>query len=95
MSDDNITDIAAIRFAKNTDPEDHAPKEALFAALRWIGECEKEGYPVEHVIVIVGRTTENNGSSARYFQTGKYPYHAQFGLVQEGALMLRENASDD
>jgi hypothetical protein len=84
-------DLTAKRFAKATDPKDHAPMDALYAALRWIKECEKEGYPIEHVMVITGRTTEDGGSSARYFQTGKYPYHAQLGLITEGALMLRED----
>lgn len=84
-------DLAAKRFEKSTNPKDNAPMVALHAALQWIKECEEEGMPVEHVIVVTGRTAEDGGSSARYFQTGKYPYHAQLGLITEGSLMLREN----
>jgi hypothetical protein len=91
MSNDNVTDFAAARFEKNTNTEDCAPGDALAAARKWLEECEKEGKPIEHVFVIMGRTSEDHGSASRYFQAGKYPYHAQVGLVFDAALMLREN----
>lgn len=86
--DGKITDLNVVRFNRQTDPADHDPVTALDAAREWIEGCE---HKPDHVIVLVGRTAKDGGSACRFFQAGNYPYHAQYGLVHEGAAMIRED----
>lgn len=91
MSDDqdeSISKLSVARFHKNTDPAAHNPTAALDAAYEAIRSGENTP---DHIIVLFGRTTENNGSAHRYFQAGNYSYHAQTGLCMEGMLMIRES----
>lgn len=91
MSDDqgdNIRSLGAARMEKILDPAAHDPTAALEAAADWIRTMTDKP---DHIIVLVGRTTPDGGSMTRYFQAGKYPHHAQQGLVVEGAAMMRES----
>jgi hypothetical protein len=76
----------AHRFNKIGDPSAHDPVSALVVAQEWIAQQENKPH---HVIVFVGRTTEDGSSGTKYFQAGNYPAHAQIGLCMEGMLMLR------
>jgi hypothetical protein len=78
--------FTARRFDKNSDPAAHDPITALIVAREWI---EQQENGPDHVIVFVGRTTEDGASGTKYFQAGQYPCHAQIGLIVEGLCMLR------
>ncbi len=85
--DDNVTDLRLARFERDENPNSHDPKLALHAAFEWL----KENDDADHIIVLLGRTTENNSSGTKYFQAGKYPHHSQMGLCLEGMHMIRES----
>lgn len=82
-------EIAVARFNKTDDPAKSRPLDALEAAKKWI----ESDVGAEHVIVLVGRTTEDGSSGTRFFQAGKYPHHATMGLCLEGMHMIRESGS--
>lgn len=79
-------DFNSKRFAAKEDPAEHSPLAALDAAREWYQNSE---HKPDHIIVLLGRTTENNGSGTKYMQAGKYPHHAQMGLLLEGIDMIR------
>lgn len=89
MSDDfKPQSFTARRFDKYGDPAAHDPIAALQVAKEWIDANPDKP---DHVIVLIGRTTEDGGSGTKYFQAGSYPHHAQMGLCLEGQNMIRES----
>jgi hypothetical protein len=91
MDNDNITDFAKAKFSRNLNPVENAPITALREAIDWLEGACAEGLAVDHVIILMGRSTKDGGSGTKYFQAGKYPHHAQMGLCSEGALMIRDS----
>lgn len=73
------------------DPAEFDPVTALDAAREWIEQCEEKPH---HVIVLTGRVLKDGGCGTRFFQAGQYKYHAQIGLVHEGAQMIRDNGKE-
>lgn len=86
MSDEKISSLQMARWHKESDPAAHAPTMALDAAYEAIRSGENSP---DHIIVLFGRDAEDGGSGCRFFQAGKYKYHAQTGLLMEGLLMVR------
>jgi hypothetical protein len=86
-----VASLAMKRFEKDGDPTAHDPRAALEVALEWIDANPNKP---DHVIVLIGRTTEDNSSGTKYFQSGKYPHHAQLGLVFEGMHMIRDSGHE-
>lgn len=82
----NIADLGLARFARDMDPKKHNPLMALEAAKKWIIDQPE---PADHVIILIGRTTGDNGSGTKFFQAGNYPHHAQMGLCLEGMELIR------
>lgn len=84
-----VTSIGAARFDKAEDVSTLDPRDALEAALAYLADPENP--PYDHIIICCGRTPENGGSAAKWFQAGKYEYHAQMGLLFEIGQMIRDN----
>lgn len=90
--DDKISSLAAARFNKNTDPAAHDAATALDVAYECIKELGEDEKP-DHIIVIIGRHMPNGFSGTRFFQAGKFCYHAQYGLCAEGMQMIRDSGT--
>lgn len=86
----NIADFALARADRGSRPRDHKADDALALARAWMDECGPENQP-DHIIVFMGRTTGDNGSGTKYFQTGSFSPHAQVGLVYEALDLLRNS----
>lgn len=90
---DNVESLSVARFNNcGDDPAKCRPTDALDAAYDWIKNLAPEDRP-EHIIVLTGRTTADNASGTRYFQSGNYPAHGMLGLCIEGMHMIRESNS--
>lgn len=82
-----VDELALRRLEKIENIEDTPLEAVLDAAKAWI---KKSG--AQHVIVVVGRDGDGSGSATRYFNGGSFHYHAQMGLLWEGAQMIRDSA---
>lgn len=86
---ENVVSIGAARFNKiSQSPQDCNPRDALEAAIAYLDFDEDKP---DHIIVLFGRTPTDGGSATKWFQAGSYEYHAQMGLLYEGAQMIRDN----
>lgn len=83
-----VASLVVKRFQKDDNPFAHDARAALEVAREWIDAQDEKP---DHVIVLIGRTTPENSSGTKYFQSGKYPHHAQMGLMLEGMHMIRES----
>lgn len=91
MSDENIVDFQKEKFARNLNPAANDPVTALREALDWVIAAAATGTPVDHIIICLGRTTDDNGSGTKYFQAGKFAHHGQMGLLFEVQHMVRDS----
>jgi len=82
-----VDELALRRLEKIENIEDTPLEVVLDAAKAWIKESG-----AQHVIVVVGRDGDGSGSATRYFNGGSFHYHAQMGLLWEGAQMIRDSA---
>jgi len=81
-----VDELAIKRLEKCEDPA-KTPLETVFdAGKAWALESN-----ADHVIIIVGRNTDDGGSATRFFQGGNFRHHAQMGLLWEGQHMIRES----
>lgn len=81
----DVKDLSEVRWEKIDTPAAHEPTAALNAAMRDIQDINPT-----HVIVVFGVDAEDGGSKTHYYQAGLYRHHAQQGLLQEAAMMIRE-----
>lgn len=82
-----VTSIGAHRFANAQDAARCNPRDALEAAMAYLDHIDDKP---DHIIVLFGCTPEGGGSATKYFQAGSYEYHAQMGLLYEGAQHIRD-----
>lgn len=73
-------EIAVARFNKADNPAKSRPLDAIEAAKKWI---ESDG-SAEHVIVLVGRTTEDGASGTRFSRPGVIRIMPQWGFASKG-----------
>jgi len=86
--DANVSSLALKRLEKVENPSKTSINDVFEAAKAWAKESG-----AEHVIIFLGRDEDGSASATRFFQGGKFHYHAQIGLATEGISMIRENAS--
>lgn len=83
-----VGNLALKRLEKAENPSETTLDTVFEAAKAWAKESG-----AEHVIIFLGRDEDGSASATRFFQGGKFHYHAQIGLATEGISMIRENAS--
>ena len=83
-----VASLALKRLEKAENPSKTSLDDVFEAAKAWAKESG-----AEHVIIFLGRDEDGSASATRFFQGGKFHYHAQIGLATEGIYMIRENAS--
>ncbi len=83
-----VASLALKRLEKAENPSKTSLDDVFEAAKAWAKESG-----AEHVIIFLGRDEDGSASATRFFQGGKFHYHAQIGLATEGIYMIRESAS--
>ena len=74
---DDVTDLAAERWARGSDASAHRPEDALAAALRDLRSGEIE---VKHLVIAVA-FRQSGADTTRFYQAGQYDTNGQLGLL--------------
>ena len=82
----DVADLAERRWNGVSDPNKHAPIEALRAALR---DIETGAVDPKHIIVSVARRGPEENSTM-FYQAGEYQQHGQLGLATRVLYMLHD-----
>ena len=82
---DDVVDLQAARWEKNTLPDAHTPREALEAALRTLVDWQPD-----HCIVLFGKVREDGTTGVHFAQAGSFNNFAQTGLLRHAERLLSE-----
>jgi hypothetical protein len=87
---DNVKSLALARIdtGKAQWPDDCPAMSALDMARDWV---RKSGKNPDHVIVFLGKQTEDGADGVKFFQTGTYRSYAQVGMVHAGLDAMNQS----